>query len=111
MFKYGAAPSYLRHDDTIRRVRGKSLAVGLGTPPHNAPDHVKMELQPGSIAVMVSDGVISGTGDSWLEDIISDFEGGKNPRKLSKAIIDQAFKKSGKDDDMTVIAIQVSLRD
>jgi len=110
MFKYGAAPSYLRHDDTVRRVRGKSLAVGLGMPPHNAPDHVKMELQPGSIAVMVSDGVISGAGDSWLEDIISDFEAGNNPRKLSKTIIDQAFRKYGKDDDMTVIAIQVSLR-
>ncbi|MCL2402093.1 MAG: SpoIIE family protein phosphatase [Oscillospiraceae bacterium] len=111
MFKYGAAPSYLRHDGVIRRVRGKSLAVGLGTPPHNTPDHVKMALQPGSIAVMVSDGVISGTGDSWLEDIISDFEVGKNPRKLSKTIIDQAFKKSDKDDDMTVIAIQVGLRE
>ena len=110
MFKYGAAPSYLRQEDSIRRVRGKSLAAGLGMPPLNAPDHVKMELKPGSVAVMVSDGIVSGADDGWLEDKLMDFAGGENPRDLSKAIIDEAVEKSGKEDDMTVIAIQVSKR-
>ena len=110
MFKYGAAPTYLRRDDEIRRVRGKSLAVGLGTPPFHAPDHIKMELKPGYLAVMVSDGVVSSVDDGWLEDIVLDFEG-ENPRGLSKTLIDEAARKSGKDDDMTVIAIEVSRRD
>ena len=109
IFKYGAAPSYLRQEGCIRRVRGKSLAAGLGLPPLNSPDHVKMELNPGSLAVMVSDGVISGTDDGWLEDKLMDFDVG-SPRELARAIIDEAVKKSGKEDDMTVIAIQVSRR-
>jgi len=110
MFKYGAAPTYLRGDDTIRRVRGKSLAAGLGAPPFNVPDHVKMELKPGSLAVMVSDGVTTGADDGWLEDAIMDYSGAR-PRDLSRAIIKEAAKKSKGDDDMTAIAIQVSRRE
>ena len=110
IFKYGAAPSYLRQGEVIRRVRGSSLAAGLSAQPLNTPDHVKMELRPDSIAVMVSDGVIAGTDDGWIEDMIQDFNG-ENPRELSRAIINKAARNAAKDDDMTVIAIQISKRD
>jgi stage II sporulation protein E len=109
MFKYGAAPSYLRHGRTVRRVKGKSLAAGLGIPPHDAPDQLKMELHPGSAAVIVSDGVTAGNDDSWLCEAISKFEGDE-PRELAGSIIETAVAKNGAEDDMTVIAIFVSER-
>ncbi|NLA87102.1 MAG: SpoIIE family protein phosphatase, partial [Clostridiales bacterium] len=109
MFKYGAAPSYLRHGRAVRRIKGRSLAAGLGVPPHDAPDQLKMELRPGSAAVIASDGVTAGGEDKWLCETISKFDG-REPRELSGAIIETAISKNGAEDDMTVIAIFVEER-
>lgn len=109
MFKYGAAPSYLRRGSAVRRIKGKSLAAGLGVPPHDAPDQLKMELKADSMAVIISDGVTAGLDDGWLCELISKFEG-QNPRELAGLIIDAASEKFGAEDDMTVIVICVTDR-
>ncbi len=109
MFKYGAAPSYLRNGKSVRRIKGKSMAAGLGVPPHDAPDQLKMELKSGSLAVIVSDGVTAGLDDKWLCDVISEYDG-ENPRALAVSVIDQAAEKFGAEDDMTAIAIAVTER-
>lgn len=109
MFKYGAAPSYLRHGRSVRRIKGKSLAAGLGVPPHDAPDQLKMELKPGSAAVIVSDGVTAGNDDAWLCEAIAKFEGDE-PKVLASEIIETAIAKNGTEDDMTVITIFVAER-
>ncbi len=109
MFKYGAAPSYLRNAKTVRRIKGKSMAAGLGVPPHDAPDQLKMELKSGSLAVIVSDGVTAGLDDNWLCETISEFNG-DNPRSLAVSLVDKAAGKFGTEDDMTVIAIAVAER-
>jgi stage II sporulation protein E len=109
LFKYGAAPSYLRSALAVRRIKGKSLAAGLGVPPHDAPDQLKMELKAGSVAVIVSDGVTAGLDDRWLIDLISKYDG-ENPRELSASIIQTASSKFGTEDDMTVIAVLVTER-
>ena len=109
MFKYGAAPSYLKQGGSVKRMRGKSLAAGLGTPPNDAPDSLTMDMKAGSVAVIVSDGVTSGMEDAWLEDAIMQYEGA-NPRELSGKIVETASEKFKAEDDMTVIAIQISYR-
>ena len=109
LFKYGAAPSYLRSNLAVRRIKGKSLAAGLGVPPHDAPDQLKMDLKAGSVAVIVSDGVTAGLDDRWLIELIAKF-GGENPRELASSIIEKASEKFGAEDDMTVIAILVTER-
>lgn len=109
MFKYGAAPSYLRRGSSVRRIKGKSMAAGLSVPPHDAPDQLKMELKADSMAVIVSDGVTSGLDDEWLCGLISKYEG-QNPRELAGSIIETASGKFGSEDDMTVIVICVSER-
>ena len=110
MFKYGAAPSYLRTGSQVRRVKGRSLAAGLGVPPHDAPDRHIMDLKPGNVAVIVSDGVTGGADDGWLVKLIQD-DSGEDPRQLAAAIVEQATKRFGSDDDMTVIAIQIKERE
>ncbi len=109
MFKYGAAPSYLRSGKAVRRIKGKSMAAGLGVPPHDAPDQLKMELRAGSLAVIVSDGVTAGLDDKWLCDAIAEYEG-DNPRALAVSVIDKAAENFGAEDDMTAIAIAVTER-
>jgi stage II sporulation protein E len=109
MFKYGAAPSYLRSGSTVRRIKGRSMAAGLGVPPHDAPDLLKMELKAGSLAVIVSDGITGGMDDGWLCEMLSAYEG-DNPRELAGAIIKTASEKLGNEDDMTVISIAVTER-
>lgn len=109
LYKYGAAPSYLRQGGAVRRLRGKSLAAGLGIPPHDAPDRLKMELKAGAVAVIVSDGVTGGADDTWLCDLLLRFEG-LDPKALSTAIIDAACDTVGTEDDMTVICLFVDSR-
>jgi stage II sporulation protein E len=109
MFKYGAAPSYLRNGRAVRRVKGKSMAAGLGVPPHDAPDQLRMELKAGSLAVIVSDGVTAGLDDNWLCDAVAAYDG-DSPRTLAVSLIDKAAEKFGAEDDMTAIAIAVSER-
>lgn len=109
MFKYGAAPSYLRSGSTVRRMKGRSMAAGLGIPPHDAPDQLKMDLKAGSLAVIVSDGVTGGRDDEWLCQMIASFDG-DDPRELAGAIVDKASGLLGREDDMTVIAIAVTER-
>lgn len=109
MFKYGAAASYLKNDEEVERITGGSLAAGLGFPPRDMPDKIKMNLYPGSFAVMVSDGVTSGGSDDWLTKLISEYEG-DDPRRLARDIIKGAMELYGDEDDMTAFVIYVSQR-
>jgi len=110
MFKYGAAPSYLRTGNTVRRVKGRSLAAGLGAAPHDAPDRHAMDLKPGNLAVVVSDGVTGGSEDGWLVKMIAE-DKSEDPRLLAAAIVEQATSRFGNEDDMTVIVIQIKERE
>jgi stage II sporulation protein E len=110
MLKCGAAPSYIKSGKSVRRVKCKSLAAGLGAPPLDTPDHVTMELQVGSIAVIVSDGAIASGDDEWLVSAISGYEGA-NPRELAAMIVEAASKKSGCEDDITAIALCLTNRE
>ena len=110
LFKYGAAPSYLRQGQKIRRIRGESLAAGLGLPPNDAPDHVHLTLQPGACAVIVSDGVTCGADDGWLTELMAQ-RSGEPPRELSRSIIRSAAEKFGDEDDMSVYVVAVTKRE
>jgi serine/threonine protein phosphatase PrpC len=110
MLKCGAAPSYIKICKSVRRVKCKSLAAGLGAPPLDAPDHVTMELQVGSIAVIVSDGAIASGDDEWLVSAISGYEDA-NPRELAAMIVEAASKKSGCEEDITAIALCLTNRE
>lgn len=109
IFKYGAASSYLKYEEDVERVTGTSLAAGLGFPPEDAPDSFKVEMYPGSFAVMVSDGVTSGGSDNWLYDLLEKYDG-TDPKELAGLIVRYAVKLYGNQDDMTAFVIYVSER-
>ena len=77
---------------------GKSFAAGLGTPPLNVPDYLKIKMDPGFIAVILSDGVISGKDDSWLQEMIASYQGA-SPGELARTILKASSETNGQEDD------------
>ncbi len=96
-YKYGAAPSYLKKGGAVRRVAGGSLPAGLrGTPA--APDITRTRLEPGSFAVMVSDGVADPSQDEWLLDLLAGWEG-EDPQTLAGLILAESVRREHLQDD------------
>lgn len=110
VFKYGAATSYLKRDDLVERISGTSLAAGLGFPPEDMPDKFRLQMCPGNLAVMISDGVISGGSDDWLAEMISQYDG-EDPKELAEQIVRRAVDRYGDEDDMMAFVISVTDRD
>ena len=96
-YKYGAAPSYLKKGGTVRRITGGSLPAGLrgGTA---APDVTRVSLEPGSFAVMISDGVADPGRDEWLQDLLAGWEG-EDPQTLAGLILSESIRREDLQDD------------
>lgn len=108
-YKYGAAPSYVRNGRNVRRVKGISLAAGILATEGEAPDVVRMDLRPGGIAIIASDGVLTRRSDIWLRDLLLRYEGG-DTRELARQVLREAMGQHGCGDDMTVLAVKVEER-
>ncbi|MDR3209627.1 MAG: SpoIIE family protein phosphatase, partial [Oscillospiraceae bacterium] len=107
LYKYGAAPTYVKSDRSVESVRGRSVPLGLLHPPGDAPDVLKIKLLPGMFAVLVSDGAASGdaASDDALASLIADFDG--EARELSRAIVERSRAGGPAEDDVTAIAIKL----
>ena len=109
-YKYGAAPSYVRAGRQIRRVRSESLAAGLQGGKNGLPDHVKMHLHPGNLAIIASDGILAETDDAWIRKLLGD-SGTEDMKELAREVLETAVRQYGSSDDMTVLAVRVEKRD
>jgi serine phosphatase RsbU (regulator of sigma subunit) len=65
-------------------------------------------LKPGSVALIVSDGVVSG-GDEWLRSLLAASEGA-DMKALARETLRRAASEYGCSDDMTVLAVRVDAR-
>jgi len=105
-YKFGAAPSYLKKGGKVRRVTGGSLPVGLqGTPA--LPDVTRVQLESGSFAVLISDGVADPGRDEWLMDLLAGWEG-EDPQALAGLILAESIRREHLQDDC---GIQVLYRE
>jgi len=109
IFKFGAAPSYVRSGGSVSRIRGSSLAAGLESAESGGPDRSSAKLTPASIALMVSDGAVSGEDDRWLMDALAAFSG-SDPKELAALLARLAREKNGEADDTTVLAVMLEAR-
>lgn len=97
LYKYGAAPSYIKKGGSVRRIAGTSLPVGLrGTPA--PPDMTKVTLEEGSFLVMVSDGVADPTRDEWLQNLLAGWNG-EEPQILAGLILGESIRQMQGQDD------------
>ena len=105
LYKYGAAPSYLKRGGTVRRVTCSCLPAGLqeGSPP---PEATHIKLSPGCFLVMLSDGVADSLDDEWLQNLLAGWEG-HDPQQLVAAILADSMEKRGGTDDAGVLALYI----
>lgn len=96
-YKYGAAPSYLKKGGVVRRVTGGTLPAGLRGAPA-VPDVTRATLEPGSFAVLISDGVADPGRDEWLMDLLAGWEG-DDPQALAGLILSESIRREGLQDD------------
>jgi len=99
-YKYGAAPSYIKKGGVVRRVTGASLPVGLRGAPA-LPDVTRVALEPGSFAVLISDGVADADRDDWLQDLLAGWPG-EDPQELADLILAESIRRERLRDDCGV---------
>lgn len=105
--KLGAAGAYIKTENKIRKISGKSLPAGIVREANG--EKVMLPIVSDCTIVLVSDGVadagIKNNGDDkWLEKELSDINN-RNPQIVAAKILESALKHNNKraDDDMTVI--------
>ena len=111
MYKSGASPSYIKSGlKMFVRVKSSSLVPGFKTDDDFQPDTAKMHFEPGSTAVIISDGILSCCrSDKWLMDFIKETDL-SSPSDAAKKITSQCERVGGRRDDMTAICVNFDLR-
>lgn len=106
LYKYGAAPSYVKRGGTVKRVTCSCLPAGLteGAPP---PEATRLHLAPGSFLVMLSDGAADAPEDEWLLDLLAGWEG-EDPQQLSATILAESIVRRGETDDRSVLVLYLT---
>jgi len=107
IYKLGAAPTYIRRGESVRKITGVSLPAGLQGSEPTRPDCTQLHLEPGDCVLMVSDGV-AGTGeDDWVRRRLLDFHG-DSPKELARSLITDSPE--GATDDRTALVIKIEKR-
>lgn len=108
-YKFGAAPSYVKTGNVIRKIKCRSFAAGLKYEAGKTPDVMHMRLKPGSVAVIASDGVVSDGKDLWLRKLLEQTTA-EDMKTLAGGVIRSAVREYGRNDDMTALAVKVEVR-
>ena len=103
VYKYGAAPSYVKRGGRVRRITGSCLPAGLQSV-ETRPETTAFTLERGTFFVMLSDGVADVNDDGWLIALLEKFQG-DDPQALASDILAAGRERRGGDDDCAVLAL------
>ncbi|MBR2491609.1 MAG: SpoIIE family protein phosphatase [Ruminiclostridium sp.] len=106
MLKQGAAPTYIRRGDKIRVAGGTSLPAGLVTGDAARPDSHSLRGEPGDWILLVTDGILCGREDGWLQELLLGYRG-TEPGELAGKVLAAAQDLWEGEDDATVIALRL----
>ena len=104
LYKYGAAPSYIKRQGAVARYRAQALPAGLERADGDVPPQ-RIAVSPGSWLVQVSDGV-AGEDDEWLQDLLAGWDG-TSPRALAEELLRQSVQRTGGADDCAVLVLAI----
>ena len=103
LYKYGAAPSYIKRGASVHRVTCSCLPAGLQEC-SQPPEVTHLRLEAGTFFVMVTDGVADATSDEWLQNLLAGWEGEK-AQLLVSAILADSIERTQESDDAGVLAL------
>ncbi|MBE6919721.1 MAG: stage II sporulation protein E [Ruminococcaceae bacterium] len=106
LYKYGAAPSYLKRSGTVTRFTASSLPAGLQED-RQGPECCRFSLPGGSFFVMVSDGIADETDDEWLQNLLSGWNG-TDATALANLILSERRSRRGLQDDCAILTLHLS---
>ena len=103
--KSGAAPSYVKRESSIFRIRSQTAPIGLLRTVDT--EKIRLEIKAGDHIIMLSDGIADATEDApWLLLLLGEAPK-KNLQEYADSILNEAIKKSHSRDDMTVTVIRI----
>ena len=103
--KSGAAPSYIKRESSIFRIRSQSAPIGLMK--SIDCEKTKAEIKAGDHIIMLSDGIADDTDDApWLLLLLGETPP-KDLKDYADLIISEAKKNSKSNDDMSVIVMRI----
>lgn len=105
VYKYGAAPSYVKRGETVARIAAGSLPAGLQGSTAE-PEHSRLQLQEGALLVMVSDGVVGGGDENWLSESLRQW-GEMDVQDLSQQILAESRRHGGLQDDCAALVMRL----
>ena len=103
LYKYGAAPSYIKRGGTVRRVTCSCLPAGLEEC-SQPPEVTHLRLEAGTFFVMITDGVADATSDEWLQNLLAGWQGEK-AQLLASAILADSIERTQEADDAGVLVL------
>ena len=104
LYKYGAAPTYLKRHGGVRRIVGTALPAGLQEL-QSVPLPVRFPLDEEMFLLMVSDG-LTGEDDNWLQDLLAGWQGG-GPQRLVSVLMAESRNHGGLADDCSALCLQL----
>lgn len=108
VYKYGAAPTYIRHNGNVNRMTGSALPAGLAAG-EGTPDKSEFQLVAGDCVLLMSDGVAGCGEDHWIREQLHSFDG-NSPKDLSCALLSESENRDTGVDDRTAMVIQITER-
>ena len=107
MFKAGAAPSFLVQGGQVRLAEGASLPIGVT---ENVSSRVqRFVMQPGDVAVLVSDGVLA-DGTEWVvQQLELCAKAGSTPQQIAQSLVEGAARRqhAARPDDVTAAVLRL----
>ena len=103
LYKYGAAPSYLKRSGSVSRFTASALPAGLQSE-SQPPPCTRLSLPGGSFFVMVSDGIADETDDEWLQNLLAGWNG-NDASVLTTLILNESRSRKGCSDDCAVLVL------
>ena len=101
LYKYGAAPTYIKRHGTVRRVTSTALPAGLQES-RTVPAPVRFPLEPDTFVLLVSDGLVDASEDDWLQDLLAGWQGGE-PQRLVSVLMAECRRQVGERDDCSCL--------
>ncbi len=108
LYKYGAAPTYIKRQGSVRRLTGTALPAGLqeaGT----APSLLTFSLEEDSFVLMISDGVADSGDDKWVQDLLAGWQG-TDPNELTSLVLRECRKRRNGSDDTSALCLYLPPR-
>ena len=103
--KSGAAPSYIKRDSSIFRIRSQTAPIGLLRSIDT--EKISVEIRRGDYIFMMSDGIADSAEDApWLLLLLGE-PPKKNLTEYAEYILNEAKKNSRVQDDMSITVIRV----